>query len=93
MVFTDGAYEPNMMSCGVVLFSSDMACPSRFGLKIPLAVVASWREYTGEQVAAQAELAPVLLARLTWGHILVGRMVVCFLEKEGAREGVNEETW
>ena len=53
---------------------------------IPDRVVSSWISKVGQkQVIGQAELFPVLIARLTWQHRITGKRVYYFIDNESAR--------
>ena len=53
---------------------------------IPDSIVSSWRSKVGQkQVIGQAELFPVLIARLTWQHRIAGKRVYYFIDNESAR--------
>ena len=83
LVFTDGACEDET-SVGGVLF--DGAVVEYFGAIVTEETVASWKSTTEQlQVIGQAELFPVLLAKLTWAERLEGRRVIYFLDNESAR--------
>eukprot|EP00973_Karenia_brevis_P040752 5640106-Karenia_brevis.AAC.1 len=59
-----------------------------FGATIREDLVAQWRtKEKQEQVIGQAELFPLLIARLTWAKYLKGSRVIYFLDNEAARLG------
>jgi hypothetical protein len=87
VVFTDGACEGDVASCGAVLFDGETRTEF-FGTRVPEDVHASWRQGTSEQVIGQAELWPVLLALLTWSDELAGRQVMFFIDQDAARQGL-----
>jgi hypothetical protein len=84
-LFTDGACEPGAITCGAVLFYSRRVGPVFFGFTIPEEWCSAWRECSGEQVIAQAELFPNLIARLTWPELLKGAQVLSFIDSDPAR--------
>jgi hypothetical protein len=88
LVFTDGAAEESGVSCGAVLFDGAVDRAYWFGLAVPEWLVARWREVGFQQVIAQAELLPVLLARLTWRNELRGQKVVYLIDNEAVREAL-----
>ena len=51
-----------------------------------------WRQGGQEQLIAQAELAPVLIARTTWADRLREQAVVYFVDNEGVREALLKGT-
>lgn len=59
-VFTDGAYEQGVASCGAVAFSPKLAKPLVFGFAIPEWIVDAWHGYGHEQGITQAEMLPVV---------------------------------
>jgi hypothetical protein len=83
IVFTDGACE-DRTTIGGVLFDGDLI--QCFGAVVPPAIVNSWKSSLEQsQVIGQAEIFPVLVAKLTWASILRGRKAVYFLDNESAR--------
>ena len=86
VVFTDGACEGDLVTCGGVLFDEDIESPYWFSLKVSPAVVASWRAFGPQHVVAQAELLPILIARRTWGHRLDQAPCVFYIDNEAVRE-------
>ena len=88
LVFTDGACEGDVVTCGGVIFTGDIASPCWFGLRISSKVVRSWRRFGPQHVVAQAELLPVLIARRTWCHFLTDAPAVFYVDNEGVREAL-----
>ena len=87
LVFTDGACEETT-SVGAVLIDP-AGSVEYFGAVLRDDLVDSWKSKQGQtQVIGQAELFPVLLAKLTWKETLRGRDVVFFLDNEAARLGL-----
>ena len=85
LVFTDGACEPSGTTVGGVVIDG-VGPVEYFGLVIPESVVNSWRTKVGQkQVIGQAELFPVLVARLTWRSRIAGKRVFYFIDNESAR--------
>jgi hypothetical protein len=83
LIFTDGACEELTTIGGVLILNDTVQC---FGAVVPDSVVSSWKsKLDQEQVIGQAEIFPVLVARLTWQHLLKGRRCVFFLDNESAR--------
>ena len=83
IIFTDGACETSTTIGGVLVFKDLVQC---FGAVVPDSVVSSWKtKLDQEQVIGQAEIFPVLVARLTWQHLLKGRRCIFFLDNESAR--------
>eukprot|EP00973_Karenia_brevis_P022592 3109599-Karenia_brevis.AAC.1 len=82
-VFTDGAFEGELATCGAVLV--DQGLMEGFGIKIPDLLVLQWRLDGRKQVIGQAELWPVLVSKLTWKDRLAGRRVLFFIDNDSAR--------
>ena len=84
IVLTDGACEPEVTSIGGVIF-----CDGKlqvFGASIPSSLADTWKSKEDQsQVIGQAELYPLLIARLTWSESLAGRKVLYFVDNESAR--------
>eukprot|EP00973_Karenia_brevis_P086267 11963214-Karenia_brevis.AAC.1 len=86
LVFTDGACEDEV-SIGAVLVLPDGHLEV-FGAVLDQVAVNSWKRNPGQvQVIGQAELFPLLVARLTWAKHLQGKRVIFFVDNEGARLG------
>jgi len=85
LLFTDGACEPSATTCGAVLFSPRRQGPLYFGFKIPAEWCRLWNQCSGDQVVAQSELFPCLVARLTWPELLRGSRLISFLDSNPAR--------
>ena len=69
-------------------FSSRIRGPRYFGLGVPACVVRLWARDSHKQVIAQAELAPVLLSRLTFPSLFSQAHVICFVDNDSARFGL-----
>ena len=86
LIFSDGACEAEGTSIGAVLFdpfSNRLQC---FGARVSQGIIETWKSKADqEQVIGQAELFPLLVARLTWSDIIAGRRVLYFLDNESAR--------
>lgn len=84
MVYTDGACE-DTTSIGGVLFVPGQR-PQAFGCELSDADVAKWKsKATQKQVIGQAEIFPVLVAKLTWAEELKNKRVIFFLDNESAK--------
>ena len=87
LIFSDGACEGvhfEEVTAGAVLVLPSGVIKF-FGLRIPAKVVKEWQCQGQEQTIGQAEIAPALLARLTWTDDLQGRRVVQFIDNDSAR--------
>jgi len=83
LVFTDGACEDLTTVGGVLIHKGRIQC---FGAVVPQALCDSWKSKLEQtQVIGQAELFPVLVAKLTWHHELKDRKCIFFLDNESAR--------
>ena len=88
IVFTDGACEEDGTTVGGVLYVPGRA-PECFGAKLSEETTAVWKTKLDQtQVIGQAEIFPLLIARLTWGERLAGRRVIYFVDNESARIGL-----
>jgi len=85
VIFTDGACEDAVTSIGGVLFEVGRT-PEMFGAVISAQTIRRWISKAGQkQVIGQAEIFPMLVARLTWSKRLVGRKVLFFVDNDSAR--------
>ena len=85
LIFTDGACEEEGTSIGAVIWDPLGGCEC-LGAVVSEETVAKWRSKVGQkQVIGQAELFPVVVARLTWRSRVAGRRVLYFLDNESAR--------
>jgi len=84
IVFTDGACE-DTTSIGGVLFLPG-SVPEVFGCTLREVDIEDWRSKADQkQVIGQAEIFPVLIAKLTWAKELAGRRVIFFVDNESAK--------
>ena len=89
VVFSDGACEDNGTTVGAVLFDPEDVSGECFGAKLSEATINEWKTRLNQsQVIGQAEIFPLLLARLTWGDKLRNRRVLYFIDNEAARIGL-----
>ena len=84
LVFTDGAYEEEVATCGAVLITADVV--RYFGEVIPPPLVTEWRSSGAKQIIGQAEMLPVLLSLLAWGPFLEDKKVVFFIDNDSAKD-------
>ena len=84
LIFTDGACEGELFSevtCGAIIFDPAAMKSEYFGLRVEAAIVQRWKDAGGvDQVIAQAELLPVLLARQVWAEWIRDRSVFFFID-------------
>ena len=84
LVFTDGACEDVTSVGGFALFPC--GATEMFGAVVPQELADQWRSRTHQsQVIGQAELYPLLAARLTWANRIRGQRAVFFVDNESAR--------
>jgi len=86
VVFVDGACdEDEGASVGGVLIDGErIEC---FGATLPSHLVAQWKSKEDQwQVIGQAEIFPLLVARLTWAAALRERRVLYFIDNDSARQ-------
>ena len=84
-IFIDGACGEDSSSIGAVMF-----CPGRrpeaFGLKLSeYAISQMISKVSQKQIIGQAELLPVLVAKLVWMSTIANRRVFYFLDNDSAR--------
>ena len=83
MLFTDAAAEGAVASYGIVLLDGDVRLAA--GGDIPAKLVQQWLSDVGSQVICQAEIYPVVLAKLKWAKLMAGRRVLIFIDNEAAK--------
>ena len=90
LIFSDGACEDDgrLVTRGAVMFDLATGCQEFFGDRVPSWLVNKWRRTGLKQLIYFAELLPVLVAKLTWKHVISRRL--CFflffnLDNEAAR--------
>ena len=89
VIFTDGACEGSEVTIGAVLFDDDFGPPEHFGYRVPERVWNGWKSKASQlQVIGQAEIAPVIIAKLTWADRIRNRKVIVFIDNEAARIGL-----
>ena len=85
VIFTDGACEDGRTSIGGIIFVQGEA-PEAFGAVMSDWVIKEWATKMDQvQVIGQAEIFPVLVARLTWEKKLAGNRVLYFIDNDSAR--------
>ncbi|CAE7239837.1 unnamed protein product [Symbiodinium sp. CCMP2456] len=91
VIFTDGAHEElqGLTSHGAVLI--DRASDARlfFGEKIPGDFVAAWSSSGKRQLVGQAEVLPVLVAKVVWADRLRHRKVLWFMDNDSAKAALG----
>jgi len=89
VLFTDGACSEGsgglpFVTVGAVLFVPGDG-PRYFGAEVGASVVAKWAAGNDDQVVGQAELLPILLAKLLWFELLRDQPLLCFVDNDSAR--------
>eukprot|EP00973_Karenia_brevis_P032146 4433034-Karenia_brevis.AAC.1 len=86
LIFTDGACE-DVVTIGAVMILPEGQVEV-FGAEVAPGTVQTWKKLPSQvQVIGQAELFPLLVARLTWAQHIRGKRVVFFIDNEAARIG------
>ncbi|CAE7249545.1 unnamed protein product [Symbiodinium sp. CCMP2592] len=91
IVFTDGAHEEadGLTAHGGVLIDPVRGVHRFFGERIPTPFVDSWGAYGKRQLVGQAEVLPVLVAKIVWAEFLKGRKVLWFIDNESAKAALG----
>jgi len=79
LIFTDGAVEGTshqFVTCGALAFFPDTNSHECFGFEVHPELLFEWAGGTGKQVVGQAELLPVLSARLRWQERIKDKDVI-----------------
>ena len=71
-----------------VAIDTDTGSVVHFGSMVPKTIVDEWKSGGIQQVITQAEVYPVLLAKLEFGQDWVGRRVISFIDNDAARWAV-----
>ena len=89
LVFTDGAHEPgedrDLVTCGGMIVAEHLGIRQFFRLVIPDIIVDSWMSTGRRQCIGQAEIFPILVAKILWKHFLNNRLVFFFVDNESAK--------
>ena len=94
VIFTDGCCDPETgwAGIGAVCFDRFTGTREAFGVAIPEEFMAVMRAECGyKQLIAQAEILPVLAAKIRWKSLLTmsrHRRVIFFLDNDAARYGL-----
>ena len=88
LLFTDGAAEAVGVSIGGVLIDHRDSSVLYFGCYLPDTLINEWKAQGKEQVIAEAETLPLLIARRIWRRRLYRAKVISFIDNEGARASV-----
>lgn len=88
VVFTDGACEENLTSCGAVIFSPRHAKVIVFGFQVPPEILKVWKKDGNVQLIAQAEMLPIAIVKRQFRSLLQGARVLFFIDNEGVKEAL-----
>ena len=86
ILFTDASAENSSAAYGILLIDRNKRLIA--GSPIPQVLVDLWLNEVGEQIICQAELFPILLAKLAWSSIFRNRRVLIFVDNDPARFGM-----
>ena len=99
VLFTDGAVEPSpsnplklVASIGACLLDPASAEYLYFGASVPEHIVDDWCSKGAKQIITEAELLPILVARVLFKKHFVRRPFLCFIDNEAALAGVVRGT-
>ena len=88
LISVDGACEDGVVTIGAVVVVQ-VARPEALGARVGQELVDSWKTRDAQtQVIGQAELFPLLVARLTWGARLQGRKALYFVDNNAALQAM-----
>ena len=87
IIFSDGACEDegSMVTHGAVMFDMATGCQEVFGDYVPQSLVSKWKRTGLKQLIFFAEILPVLVAKVTWAHVLNKRTCFFYIDNESAR--------
>jgi len=89
LLFTDGACEfaegNRLVTCGAILFDPRDSTAHCFGVQIVGPILDEWSRGGKSQLVTEAELLPLLLARLVWHDRLADVLSLNFVDSEPAK--------
>jgi hypothetical protein len=93
LLYTDGACEEDsgglvIATIGAVIVDPSGKFRGHFGAVVPTFVLDALGLSGQRQVVGQAELLPILLARLAWPDLLRGVPVISFVDNDSARHAL-----
>ncbi|CAE7447537.1 unnamed protein product, partial [Symbiodinium pilosum] len=77
--------EGRLVTRGAVMFDLATGCQEFFGDGVPGWLVTKWRRTRLKQLIFFAEILPVLVAKLTWKHVVSRRLCFFYLDNEATR--------
>jgi hypothetical protein len=91
LVFSDGAVEGEDMwqvTCGATILDTSNEATVMFGGRLPIRLIKEWRLDGRLQTIGQAEILPILLARLALPQLFFQRRVFHFVDNDSARQAM-----
>ena len=91
LIFTDGAVEGprhNVVTTGAVAFFPETDRLEFFGSIVEPSLLFEWNGGLDKQVIGQAELLPILQAKIAWSDRLEGKDVIMFVDNSSALHAV-----
>ena len=91
VIFTDGAHEEDdcLTTHGAVMIDPSSGLHLFFGEEIPQNFVDKWRAGGRQQLVGQAEVLPVLVAKVAWAKHLKHRKVLWFIDNDSAKAALG----
>ena len=86
ILFSDGACEPSITSCGALLVDLSDNSYHVFGIKINDDLLLEWTDRgRKKQLVTEAELLPLLIARRVWGERIRRSVLMNYVDSEPAK--------
>ena len=86
ILFSDGACEPRITSCGALLVDLSDNSYHVFGIKINDDLLLEWTDRgRKKQLVTEAELLPLLIARRVWGERIRRSVLMNYVDSEPAK--------
>ena len=92
LVFTDGAFEAGVATCGAVVLSPRHRQAFVMGFQAPQDILAEWQKDGAKQVIAQAEMLPIALVKKQMAPLLHRARVIYFIDNDGVKEAMVKGT-
>ena len=91
ILFTDGACEGELrdtVTSGAIIYDPLSQACEMIGFHVPDGFVKCWKSTGISQVIGQAEIFPVLVAKLTWANMIANRKLIIFVDNDSAKEAL-----
>ena len=85
LLFTDGAWEDQKATAGMLLYNPDSKDIIVREVDVPSSMVHLWTEEVGSQIICQIELYAYLAARCEYRHLFNNRGIIAWVDNEAAR--------